>query len=61
MRAASRRSRGIAARPAAITTIAKPAHTQMYAIMIAGVIRLSPSHETPAYGCANVSDAIAAR
>ena len=34
------RSRGIAASPAAITTIEKPAQTQMYAIMIAGVMSL---------------------
>ena len=40
VRAASSRSRGIAESPAAMTTIAKPAQTQMYAIMIAGVIRL---------------------
>ena len=61
VRAASSRSRGIAASPAAITTIEKPAQTQMYAIMIAGVIRLAPSQETPAYGCENVSAPIAAR
>ena len=36
VRAASSRSRGIAARPAAMTTIANPAQTQTYDIMIAG-------------------------
>ena len=61
VRAASSRSRGIAARPAAITTIENPAQTQMYAIMIAGVIKLEPSHDTPAYGSENVSAPIAAR
>ena len=61
VRAASSRSRGMAASPAAITTIEKPAQTQMYAIMIAGVMRLAPSHDTPAYGCENVSAPIAAR
>ena len=40
VRAASRTSRGIAARPAPITTIAKPAQIQMYAIMSDGVIKL---------------------
>ena len=50
VRAASSVSRGIAARPAAITTIAKPAHTQMYAMISAGVISLVPSHATPPNG-----------
>src|SRR4029077_752271 len=38
VRAASRTSRGIAARPAPITTMAKPAQIQMYAIMSEGVM-----------------------
>src|SRR5439155_21496697 len=50
VRAASSVSRGIAARPAAITTIANPAQTQMYAMISAGVISFGPSHETPANG-----------
>ena len=54
VRAASRVSRGIEARPAAVITIAKPAWAQMNAIMIAGVISLSPSQLTPPNGSANV-------
>ena len=59
VRAASSVSRGIAASPAAITTIAKPAQIQMYANMIDGVISFSPSHEMPSNGCAKVSSPIA--
>src|SRR5690606_16997891 len=46
-RAASSASRGIAASPAAISTIANPAHTHRYDTMIAGVISVSPSHSAP--------------
>ena len=35
------------ASPAAIRTIAKPAHIQAYAPMIDGVTRAGPSHSTP--------------
>ena len=51
----------MAASPAAITTIEKPAQTQMYAIMIAGRMSFGPSQETPAYEVWNVSGPIAAR
>ena len=61
VRAASRTSRGMAASPAAITTIENPAQIQRYAMMMAGVISFSPSHETPPYGAANVSAPIATR
>ena len=47
MRAASSASRGMAASPAAISTMAKPAHTQMNAPMIAGVISVGPSQVRP--------------
>src|SRR3954453_6312055 len=57
VRAASSTSRGIADRPAPITTIAKPAQIQMYDMMIDGVTRFGPSQETPLYGAANVDDA----
>lgn len=50
MRAASSASRGMADRPAAISTIAKPAHTQTNAPMIAGVIRVGPSQVRPLKG-----------
>ena len=60
VRAASRTSRGIAACPAAMTTIAKPAQIQMYAIMIAGVISFGPSHEIPPNGVAKVCGPTAA-
>src|SRR6185503_13577172 len=50
VRAASSVSRGIAASPAAITTIAKPAQTQRYAMISDGVISFGPSHDTPPYG-----------
>src|SRR5262249_27163323 len=55
VRAASSVSRGIADSPAAITTSAKPAHTQVYAMMIDGVIRLGPSQEIPPKGLAKVA------
>src|SRR4051794_11073476 len=45
VRAASSTSRGIAASPAPITTMAKPAQIQMYAIRSDGVISFGPSHE----------------
>ena len=45
VRAASSTSRGIAARPAPITTIANPAQIQMYAIRSDGVISFGPSQE----------------
>ena len=57
--AASSVSRGIAASPAAITTIENPAQIQMYANMIDGVISFSPSQEMPRKGFANVSAPIA--
>ena len=44
VRAASSTSRGIDARPAPITTIAKPAQIQMYAMSSDGMIRFGPSH-----------------
>src|SRR5699024_9048524 len=47
--------------PAPITTIAKPAQTQMYEMMIAGVISFGPSHETPPYGAAKVDLSTPAR
>src|ERR671920_54511 len=50
VRAASSVSRGIAARPAAITPIASPTQTQRYAMINAGVISFAPSHETPENG-----------
>ena len=37
----------MAASPAAMTTIEKPAQTQMYAIMIAGVISFGPEPGDP--------------
>ena len=43
VRAASSTSRGIAARPAPMTTIAKPAQIQMYASSNAGTISFGPS------------------
>jgi ABC-type sugar transport system permease subunit len=47
MRAASSASRGIAAIPAASSTIANPVKIHMYATMIAGVMRYLPSQEMP--------------
>src|SRR6266511_4033599 len=47
-RAASRDSRGRAARPAEISTIAKPAQIHRYDTMIEGVINDGPSQDTPA-------------
>src|SRR4051794_16184708 len=58
VRAASSTSREIAASPAPITTIAKPAQTQMYAMITDGVISCEPSHGMPANGAANVEAAI---
>lgn len=46
-RAASSASRGMAASPAAISTIANPDHTHRYDPMIAGVISVPPSHSAP--------------
>src|SRR5439155_11094997 len=60
VRAASSVSRGIAASPAAITTIANPAHTQRYAMISDGVISLGPSHDTPANGGVKFDGAISA-
>ena len=60
MRAASRTSRGIDASPAPITTIAKPAQIQMYAMMSDGVISFGPSQPKPPNGFANVCAPIAA-
>src|SRR6266508_2528079 len=54
-RAASRASRGIAARPAAISTIAKPAQIQMYAPMIDGVTSVGPSQLIPLYLAAKLA------
>src|SRR3954453_5055718 len=54
-RAASSASRGIAASPAAINTIANPAHTHRYDAMIAGVINAEPSQLTPPYAAAKLS------
>ena len=51
-RAASSSSRGTPASPAAISTIAKPAHIQTYAPMMAGVTSVGPSQSTPLYGSA---------
>ena len=59
VRPASSTSRGMAARPAAMTTIAKPAHTQMYATINAGVINFGPSQATPPKGFAKVFGPIA--
>jgi hypothetical protein len=49
-RAASSTSRGMAARPAAMITIANPVQIHTYATMIDGVTRVGPSHENPANG-----------
>src|SRR5207253_7945872 len=54
VRAASSTSRGIDDRPAAITTIEKPAQIQMYAMISAGVISLEPSQVVPLHGWRNV-------
>lgn len=47
MRAASISSRGTPARPAAMRTMAKPAHIHRYDPMMAGVTRVGPSQSTP--------------
>ncbi|CAM5697520.1 hypothetical protein SHIRM173S_02156 [Streptomyces hirsutus] len=49
-RAASSSSRGMPASPAAISTIAKPAHIQMYEPTTAGVTSDGPSQSRPLYG-----------
>ena len=49
-RAASSSSRGTPASPAAISTIAKPAHIQTYEPMMAGVTSDGPSQSSPLYG-----------
>src|SRR5258708_39498706 len=59
VRAASRTSRGMDARPAPMTTIAKPAQIQMYAMMSEGVMSFGPSQPKPPNGFANVDAPIA--
>src|SRR5258708_29078033 len=59
VRAASSTSRGIDARPAPITTIAKPAQIQMYAMISEGVMSFGPSQPKPPNGFANVDAPIA--
>src|SRR2546429_9987092 len=51
-RAASNDSRGRAARPAEMSTIANPAQIHRYEMMIDGVIRDGPSQDTPWNGWA---------
>ena len=60
-RAASSVSRGMAARPAAITTIAKPAQIQMNEPITAGVINDGPSQPRPPHGGRKVDDEIRSR
>ncbi len=61
VRAASSTSRGMAASPAAMITIAKPACTHRKANMIEGVISFSPSQLKPVNGAANVTESTLTR